>query len=235
MLKLAMAVTALLLFASPATSGEDKAPCTSDAIIVFDASGSMSASDFPEGAPRRIDRVRNALAKFLPRVSETRNLGLVVYGPGPHEDNCQNFGLRFGPTANAGQKIQAEVERLIPAGRTPLTTSVRLAADSLGAPDKAGAIVLLTDGEETCGANPCNLARDLAAKRPNTIVHVVGYKLQSLDGRPPVSGAKCLADATGGYNLAAETTEDLVRAFEKTLGCNQLSFNAVGDGRSTPK
>jgi Ca-activated chloride channel homolog len=235
MLKIFSAAVAASLFASHPASGEDKAPCTSDAMIVFDASGSMSASDFPDGAPNRIDRVRNALAKFLPHVSGTRNLGLVVYGPGPHEDDCENLSLRFGPMANAGPRIRAEVERLIPAGRTPLTKSVELAGDALGAPDKPGTIVLLTDGEETCGGNPCNLARAIAARRPNTVVHVIGYKLQSLDGRPPVSGAKCLADETGGYNLTAETADDLVRALEKTLGCNQLSFDVPRDNRTTIK
>ncbi|MFT3731904.1 MAG: VWA domain-containing protein [Hyphomicrobium sp.] len=201
----------------------DKAPCTSDAMIVFDASGSMSASDFPDGVSTRISRVRSALAKFLPQVSSTRNLGLVIYGPGQNADECENVSVRFGPMADAGSKIEAEVDRLVPAGRTPLTNAVRDAADALGAADKPGAIVLLTDGEETCGGSPCNLARELAARRPNTIVHVIGYKLQSLDGSAPVSGAKCLSEKTGGLYLTAETVGDLVRALQKMLGCNQLS------------
>ncbi|MBS0235324.1 MAG: VWA domain-containing protein [Proteobacteria bacterium] len=225
------AATLMVLLASPATSSGDKVPCISDAMIVFDASGSMAATDFPDGIPTRIDRVRTALRKFLPRVSATRNLGLVIYGPGSHVDDCENISLRFGPTADAGKRIQTEVDRVVPDGRTPLTKSVRRAADALGNPDKPGVIVLLTDGEETCGGNPCDLARELAATRPNTVVHVIGYKLQSLDGRSPVSGAKCLADKTGGYNLTAETLEDLVRAFDKTLGCDQLSM-AVHNGHA---
>lgn len=219
-------VAAIALFASHGAAGEDKAPCTSDAMIVFDASGSMAASDFAEGPPTRIDRVRTALKKFLPRVSAVRNLGLVVYGPGPNDNGCENVSLRFRPVANAGKKIQSVIDRLFPAGRTPLTNSVSIAADALGADDHPGTIVLFTDGEETCGGDPCTLARELAAKRPNTVVHVIGYRLQSLNGHPPVSGAKCLADATGGYNLTAETIDGLVRAFEKALGCSQLSLVA---------
>ena len=204
-------------------------------MIVFDASGSMAASDFPEGPPTRVDRVRTALRKFLPRVSELRNLGLIVYGPGPHYNACENISLRFGPSAHAGPKIQAQIDRLVPAGRTPLTDAVRQAADQLGPSDKPGTVVLLTDGEETCGGDPCNLARELAAHRPNTVVHVIGYRLQSLNGLPPVSGAKCLADETGGYNLTAETIDDLVRAFEKVLGCNQLSLNVSSHRNMTAK
>jgi Ca-activated chloride channel family protein len=43
-------------------------------MIVFDASGSMAASDFRDGAPSQIDRVRQALAKILQPVSKARNL-----------------------------------------------------------------------------------------------------------------------------------------------------------------
>lgn len=224
-------VMGLVLAASHGALGEDKAPCTSNAMIVFDASGSMSASDFPSGESNRIDRVRQAFKKVLPRVASARDLGLVVYGPGSHRDDCENVDLRFRPMPNAATKIQTAIDRLTPDGRTPLTKSVALAANALGAPDKAATIVLLTDGEETCGGDPCQLASQLRATRPNTVVHVIGYKLQSLDGRPPVSGAKCLADATGGYNLTAETVEDLVRALEKTLGCDALSLNGSHTNR----
>jgi Ca-activated chloride channel homolog len=220
---LSAAITATAMFAGHALSRESNAPCTADAMIVFDASGSMSATDFPGGIETRIGRVRNALSRFLPRVSSTRNLGLVVYGPGPNANDCQNVELRFGPTPNAGPKIQAQVDRLVPAGRTPLTTAVRSAASALGSPETPGAVVLLTDGEETCAGDPCELGREIARKRPNTVVHVIGYKLQSLDGNRPLSGASCLADETGGYSLSAESIDDLVQAFEKTLGCDPLS------------
>ncbi len=109
---------------------------------------------------------------------------------------------------------------------TPLTKSVEHAAEALGPPNTPGMVVLLTDGEETCHGDPCKLARELHASRPNTVVHVIGYKLQSLDGQPPVSGAKCLADETGGFNLTADTTEELVNALEKTLGCPELTLRS---------
>ncbi len=213
----------LNLMAAAPVDRSAKTTCTSDAMIVFDASGSMSASDFLDGAPNRIDRVRQALSKFVPHVSETRNLGLLVYGPGSHRDECENIDLHFKPIPDAGKKILGDVDRLVPDGMTPLTKSVERAAEALGPPSTPGMIVLLTDGEETCRGDPCKLARELRASRPNTVVHVIGYKLQSLDGRSPVSGAKCLADQTGGFNLSADTTEELVNALEKTLGCPELT------------
>ena len=34
---------------------------------------------------------------------------------------------------------------------------------------------------------------------------------------------KCLADETGGLYITAENRDDLVKAFEKTLGCPMMS------------
>lgn len=202
-----------------------KPTCTSDAMIVFDASGSMAASDFPDGAPSRIDRVRQAISRFVPTVSKVRNLGLIIYGPGPHFDTCRNVSLRFRPIPNAGSRIISEVERAKPEGRTSLTAAVRLAARSFRTSDSVGTIVLVTDGEETCGGNPCKLASELKASYPNVTVHVIGYKLQSFDGYSASSGAECLAEQTGGYTATVETIDALVRALTKSLGCPEVAWH----------
>ena len=86
MLSNAAALSILVLLAAypshAETADEQKPTCVDDAMLVFDASGSMAATDFPEGAPSRMDRVRQALVKVLPAASQTRRLGLMVYGPG---------------------------------------------------------------------------------------------------------------------------------------------------------
>ncbi len=212
----------LSIFGCSVSAGQVSENCASDAMIVFDASGSMAATDV-EGVPSRIDMVRQALKKILPPISKIRNLGLVVYGPGRFLNVCRNVELKFPPKPDAGGEIISEVRKLNPAGNTPLTAGVKIAADALEQSKKPAAIVLLTDGEETCGGNPCELARQLRISYPGITVHIIGYKLQGLEGRPPVSGAKCLADETGGYNVNANTLDDLVTALSKMLSCPELS------------
>jgi len=223
--KLRVASASIVITLSSAQIGladESKSNCTSDAMIVFDASGSMAATDV-EDAPTRIDVIRHALRKILPPVSRVRNLGLVVYGPGRSENNCRNVELKFPPRPDAKEQIFAEVEKLHPAGNTPLTAGVRIAANALEQSKRPAAIVLLTDGEETCGGDPCLLAQQLRVSYPGIVVHIIGYKLESLEGRPPVSGAKCLADETGGYNVNANTLDELISALTKILGCPEIS------------
>jgi Ca-activated chloride channel family protein len=42
-------------------------------------------------------------------------------------------------------------------------------------------------------------------------------------GETSVLDVKCLAQETGGLYISAENEEDLVRAFQKTLGCPMMS------------
>src|ERR1041385_6139868 len=78
---------ALLVPLGSATRAEDKkpTPCNEDAMIVFDASGSMSGNQ-TLGIPNseaRIDQVRSALAEVLPSATKFRKVGLITFGPGP--------------------------------------------------------------------------------------------------------------------------------------------------------
>ena len=225
----ALAFAALLAGSATAPGADDRpTPCTDDAMIVFDASGSM-AGNMVQGlfsAVTRIYEVRKALAQVLPTAAKFRKIGLITYGPGPYAQ-C-NVALDFRPMPNATEPIMSVVNALNPAGKTPLVKAVELAAGVL---DNQGVIVLLTDGEETCGGAPCELGKSLKANNRLT-VHVVGYQLKAFrwTGAQSFLDAKCLAEETGGLYITAENRQDLIEAFEKTLGCPMMS-SAGGVGR----
>jgi Ca-activated chloride channel family protein len=218
----------LQVLGSAAGWGEALKPatCRDDAMIVFDASGSMSGTDFNGPPTPRIAKVKQALARVLPSVASLRNLGLIDYGPGAH-NRCDNIELQLEPSPNAAQRIMSVVDRLVPAGRTPLTSAVREAAKVLGFPAKPAVIVLLTDGEETCGGDPCGLARILRSKGENLTIHVIGYRARDSSEGMGVFQSRCLADTTGGLYISVETTEELVAALQKTLGCPAVSRSAA--------
>ena len=221
------AIFALMLLAgSGAASGAEEAnkPCVEDAMIVFDASGSMAGS-LAEGIGakiRRIDEVRKALAQVLPNVAHFRRVGLITYGPGPYEQ-C-NVDLKLHPQPNAAKPIMEIVESLNPAGKTPLAQGVEKAAEVLDFRTQPGTVILLTDGEETCGGAPCALGKMLAAEGAQLTVHVIGFRMTAFwTGAQSALDVKCLADATGGDYIQANNQEDLVEAFQKTLGCPMMS------------
>lgn len=216
-------------FATSAMAADRRPPqCTDDAMIVFDASGSMSGMLRTGVRESRIDRVRKALEIVLPQVERHRHLGLIVYGPetgGPMQANpqCTNIDLRFSPMPRAAQRIIDEVNELVPSGVTPLTEAVTLAAEALGYTERPATVVLFTDGQETCGGQPCTRIRELLGEAVGLRVHVINYAIRDPYGIRRPFGTSCIAEETGGIYVPAETLEELVAAFRKALGCPLLT------------
>jgi Ca-activated chloride channel homolog len=199
--------------------------CVEDAMIVFDASGSMAGNEKLGIATTitRIDEVRGALEKVLPSVTAVRRVGLITYGPGAY--NQCNVKLNLRPTSHAGELIMREVEKLNPAGKTPLSEAVEQAANVLDYRQAPGTVIVVTDGEETCGGSPCDLGSRLHETGQQLTVHVVAYRAAGFawTGEQSILQARCLAEATGGLYVTADTQDELVSAFEEVLGCPAIA------------
>jgi Ca-activated chloride channel family protein len=220
-------IAAAVVLAPPATRAEEKKPplCSEDAMIVFDASGSMSGNQ-TLGIPNsmaRIDEARSALSQVLPNATRYRRVGLVTYGPGPY--NQCNVSLNFPPMPDAAGPIMSTVNALVPAGKTPLTTGIETAAEALDYRTKPGVIVVITDGEETCGRSPCELATKLHADAFKLTIHVIAFRYEgfSWTGGSSVMDLICVADQTKGLYIKANNEGELVEALEKTLDCPMVS------------
>lgn len=220
---LAFAVT--LSEARATSPDENGASCQEDAMIVFDGSGSMSGTERLgiSSFVTRIDKVRRAMRQVLPEVAPLRRIGLITFGPGPY-NKCDNIKLELEPDYNAADRIMKAVERLNPAGRTPLTAALKEAARIARYKEKPTVLVLVTDGEETCGGAVCALADDLRGTGKDTTVHVIGYRARdySWTGQGAFQ-SRCLPEKTGGLYISVETTDELIAALRKTLGCPYLT------------
>ncbi len=210
-----------------ASSAEDTkpSPCTEDAMIVFDASGSMSGNQVL-GIPNskaRIDEVRGALAQVLPTATAHRRVGLITYGPGPY--NQCNVKLELKPTPDSAKQIMSTVNALVPAGKTPLTSAVEQAAEVLNYRNKPGVNVAITDGEETCGRSPCELAKHLSLTADQLTVHVIAFRYDAFSwtGGNSIMDLMCLAHENKGLYVRANSEEELVEALSKTLDCPMVS------------
>lgn len=212
-----------------------QAPCSVDAMVVFDGSASM-AEPTTDGMTR-ISELRDAVADIAPQVAPFRRIGLLTYGP-DNADACAALDLRFLPQADAAPRLIAEVNALVPDGLTPLTASVEAAAEAMQFRTEPAVIVLVTDGNETCGRAPCTLADRLHEEGLDLTVHVLGFKVTfdffawndpaQADFYGGEIAARCLADATGGEYVSADTVDDLVSALHRTLGCPLLGGLSPG-------
>ena len=223
---------ALLAGVLPHISSVYAQDCSRDAMLVFDGSGSMAELGSKLDGPNRIDDARAALEDAMPQIAPFRRIGLITYGPGP-ENSCDAINLKFQPVANAANSIMNTIALLDPNGLTPLTEAVREASEVLNYRTNPGIVVLVTDGNETCGGSPCALGADLASSDAELTVHVIGFRVATdhFAGDSPdvtlfpdgVSAAKCISDQTGGIYVSTETVEELTEALRRTLGCPAVS------------
>ena len=202
-------VMATVLAASPVLA------CQEEAMLVFDASGSMSMA---KGGLPKIDIAREAAADVLPELTSKRPTGLVVYG-GERGQGCKGVSMKLPPMAGSGDLIIGELAGLQPSGSTPLTEAVWTAALTLKDSGKPGTIVLVTDGKENCGYNACQFGQQMALGAKNIKVHVIGFYMHA---GAEVSVA-CLAKHTRGTYTSVHGLEQLKDALKKTLACPRIS------------
>lgn len=202
-------------------------PCPAPAMLVFDGSASMDEVTFDTGAATRIADARVAIARAMPEITSFRDVGLLVYGP-DGETSCNGINLKFPPSADSAGRIIAELEALRPSGLTPLTDAVHRAAQTLNYQSESAVVVLVTDGNETCGGTPCALGQHLRETSHDLTVHVIGFRAvvdffswnnPEQDPTTNATVARCLADLNGGIFVTTETVDELVAALNATLGC----------------
>jgi len=228
---------ALALATLPGPAPQAATGCARDAMLVFDGSGSMDEVGHDPTAPTRIVDARRAVREAMPDIAPYRRVGLLTYGPGGAHA-CSGIELRFAPRTDAAEAVISEIDTLSPGGLTPLAASVAAAVEVLG---QDGIVVLVTDGNETCGGTPCALSTHLAETLPGLTVHVIGFRVvyDPFSWNSPEAGdydgqtvAKCLADATGGLFVSTETVTDLADALRVTLECVMVgrrpSFESPG-------
>lgn len=217
--RLARALALPVLALSLAAAGPAKTPdvCTEEAMLVFDASGSMALVD-PTLQVSKIDLARQAAAEVLPDITAERPTGLVTYGGIPGA-SCNSVSLRFPPMRKSAELILAELLTLEPAGQTALSQATWLAAQTIDRNARPATIVVVTDGAENCGLNACLLGAKLAAEAPHIKVHVIGFRINSVVER----SVSCLATATGGTYTSVRDVESLRRALKVTLACPKIS------------
>lgn len=199
---LAAAVTAISLLTSP-TFADDKS------IIVLDASGSMWGQI--DGRPK-LEIAREALASVLGGMPADTELGLMAYG---HREKgaCDDIELVVPPGPGTAQAITDAANAMKFLGKTPLTESVRRAAAELKSTEEKATVILITDGIETCEADPCALGAELEASGVDFTAHVVGFGLTEEEG----ATVACLAEKTGGKYIQAKDAGSLVDALKTTV------------------
>lgn len=178
-------------------------------MLVLDASGSMWGQ-LPDGQSK-IEVARTVLGGFFAARDGNVPLGVIAYGHNRKGD-CTDIEV-IAPTApQDASALRARLTGLSPKGKTPLGQALRLAAAQIPATAEQADIVLVTDGLETCGVDPCAVAAELATAGIALRAHVVGFGLTASQAQ----ALACIPDQTGGMLLRPQSGAELSEALART-------------------
>ncbi|MCZ2405830.1 MAG: hypothetical protein LC097_03725 [Burkholderiales bacterium] len=124
--------------------------------------------------------------------------------------NCADIEMLKAPAVLDKVGFQRAVNALQPKGMTPISASVRMAAEQLKFSERKATVILVSDGEETCHADPCALGQELEKLGVDFTAHVIGFDIEK--GSKAHAQLQCLATSTGGKYLDARNAEDLNKA-----------------------
>ncbi len=178
-------------------------------MLILDSSGSMWGQI--DGVNKHLI-AREVIGTVLADIDENVEMGVMAYGH-RRKGDCGDIQtlVPVGPV-NPKQIVQ-RIKEIQPRGKTPISASVRRAAEALKYSEEKATIVLVSDGLETCDADPCALATELEQLGVDFTVHVVGFDL----GHQDTKTLSCLADNTGGTFIQASDADELSDAFGEVV------------------
>ena len=177
-------------------------------MLVLDASGSMKAA-LPDGTSR-MDAAKSAVAQLVATLPSDTKLAFRAYGhqSPQHQKNCKDSALLtpFDSVEKNRTAVISKAMGLQPQGYTPITYSLTLAGQEMLQQESAShVVVLVSDGKETCDADPCAAAKAMADADAKLVVHTVGAGVDE----PTRTQLQCIAAAARGSYFDANSSVEL--------------------------
>jgi Ca-activated chloride channel family protein len=186
-------------------------------MLVTDASGSMRADDV---SPTRLAAAQRAGRDFLSKVPKELQVGAVSFSDTPQS---------ISPPSTNREDIRSLIDGLIADGGTAAGDARQAALDALqdagvGGPNRPpAAIILLSDGATTTGADPVEIAREAGKRKIPIYTVALGTPDGVVDGGfgggqiPVPPDPETLADisrVSGGKAYTADDADQLSAVYE---------------------
>lgn len=176
-------------------------------LFIFDASGSMHQKIEGKSKLKTAKEVLSALVGDLPADA---NIGLEAYGhrvPGTEKnESCQDIETLVSVKGENSKIIIKKLNSLDAKGMTPISASLEKSADVLRGLTGKKTIILISDGEETCGGDPVGVAGKIREEfGVDVVIHVIGFDVKEKE-KMQLAG---IAKAGGGKYYFADNAEQL--------------------------
>lgn len=184
--------------------------------LVLDVSGSMRARDID--GQSRMAAAKQAFNDVLDATPEEVRLGIRTLGANyagtDKKLGCEDTRQLYPVGKLNRVEAKTAVATLAPTGFTPVGPALLGAAKDLEGGDATRRIVLITDGEDTCGPlDPCVVAREIAAKGTHLVIDTLGL-VPNAKIRQQLT---CIAEATGGTYTAVQHKDQLSKRVKQLV------------------
>ncbi|MGP4071122.1 vWA domain-containing protein [Piscibacillus sp. B03] len=199
--------------------GEESEEKQQHIALLMDASGSMAAY---VGNETKMESAKNALKEFVSQLPEDAQIMLRVYGhEGSSSDSdkelsCASSEVVYPLDHYDSGNFEEALSNFEPVGWTPLAASIEAADNDLiehSSDDVESTVYIISDGEETCGGDPVQAAKELHNSGIATAVNIIGFDV----GNEAQQQLKAVAEAGGGEFTNVKSGEGLVDAALKNI------------------
>ncbi len=214
MKKVLLHIIALLFIATLS----DASANDSEIEILIDTSGSMAEVISWE---TKLDIAKQAVTTVINGLDDDQKIWLRSFW-----ETCESSKIHF-PIAKINKSFfLSRVDKLVAKWNTPIDLSLQKAANDFSDnTDVTKSLIFISDGQETCGWNPCETVKAIRAKGLDLTVHTIGF---NVDAKTETE-LRCIADASGGSYLSASSADDLVNSLETlTAISSQGAYESVG-------
>jgi Mg-chelatase subunit ChlD len=144
------------------------------------------------------------------------DLALRAYGntSASETSNCADSSLLVGFSEMNRDPIRRAIAQLKPTGQTPIAYALNQAGRDFDGLDSDRAIVLVSDGIESCGGDPVQAASDL--REQGVIVHLIGFGMANAKDEDMAS-LQAISYASGGRYVTASSAQELKAALAETV------------------
>jgi Ca-activated chloride channel family protein len=194
-------------FAILLTSGY--ALAASNIVFIMDASGSMNGKI---GNEMKMTVAKRVMSDLLNEIPQDAKVGLMAYGHTVSKERagaCEDIAILSSIGQASPHDLVKKVNGLKPMGMTPIASTLKKSVEAFkGAQGGENHVVLISDGLETCGKDPCGAAKALTAAGINARVHVVGFDVGAREAKE----LACIPKMGNGKYFRANNTEELKQA-----------------------